>query len=53
MRFKGRMELEHGLKAIDIAPIINVMFLLLMFFMLNFRRCHYSGKILVFTENYN
>ena len=34
MRFKGRMELEHGLKAIDIAPIINVMFLLLMFFML-------------------
>ncbi|MDD4899924.1 MAG: biopolymer transporter ExbD [Candidatus Omnitrophica bacterium] len=34
MRFKGRMELEHGLKPIDIAPVINVIFLLLMFFMI-------------------
>lgn len=34
MRFKRHMELEHGLKQIDIAPLINVVFLLLMFFML-------------------
>ena len=34
MRFKGRMELEHGLKQIDIAPLIDVVFLLLIFFML-------------------
>ena len=34
MRFKGRMELEHGLKQIDIAPLINIIFLLLIFFML-------------------
>jgi len=34
MKFKGRLELEQGLKAIDIAPLINVVFLLLIFFML-------------------
>lgn len=35
MRFRGRrMELEHGLKQIDIAPLIDVVFLLLIFFML-------------------
>jgi biopolymer transport protein ExbD len=34
MRFKGHMELEHGLKQIDIAPLINIVFLLLIFFML-------------------
>jgi biopolymer transport protein ExbD len=34
MRFKGRLELEHGLKQIDIAPLINIVFLLLIFFML-------------------
>ena len=34
MRFKGRMELEHGLKQIDIAPLIDIVFLLLIFFML-------------------
>jgi biopolymer transport protein ExbD len=34
MRFKGRMELEHGLKTIDIAPLVNVVFLLLIFIML-------------------
>ncbi|MDD5165931.1 MAG: biopolymer transporter ExbD [Candidatus Omnitrophica bacterium] len=34
MRFKGRMELEHGLKQIDIAPLIDTVFLLLIFFML-------------------
>jgi len=34
MRFKGRLELEHGLKQIDIAPLISVLFLLLIFFML-------------------
>ena len=34
MRFKRHMELEHGLKQIDIAPLIDVVFLLLIFFML-------------------
>ena len=34
MRFKGRMELEHGLKQIDIAPLIDMVFQLLIFFML-------------------
>ena len=34
MRFKGRMELEHGLRQVDIVPLINVLFLLLIFFML-------------------
>ncbi|MFA5144972.1 MAG: biopolymer transporter ExbD [Candidatus Omnitrophota bacterium] len=34
MRFKGRMELEHGLKQIDIAPLIDIVFQLLIFFML-------------------
>lgn len=33
MRFKGRMELEQGIKPIDILPLINVLFLLLLFFM--------------------
>ena len=28
------MELEHGLESIDIAPIVNIVFLLLLFFML-------------------
>ncbi len=34
MRFKRHMELEHGLKQIDIAPLIDVMFLLIIFFLL-------------------
>lgn len=34
MRFKRRIEIEHGLKQIDIAPIIDMVFLLLIFFML-------------------
>ena len=34
MRFKRHMELEHGLKQIDIIPLINIVFLLLIFFML-------------------
>jgi len=34
MYFKGRMELEHGLKQIDIAPLIDIVFQLLIFFML-------------------
>lgn len=34
MRFKGRMELEHGLRQIDIAPLIDIVFQLLIFFML-------------------
>lgn len=34
MRFKGRMQLEQGLKQIDIAPLIDMVFLLLIFFML-------------------
>ena len=31
MRFKGRMQLEHGLKQIDLVPLINIVFLLLLF----------------------
>ncbi|HTY44960.1 MAG TPA: biopolymer transporter ExbD [Patescibacteria group bacterium] len=34
MRFKRHVELEHGLKQIDIAPLIDMVFLLLIFFML-------------------
>lgn len=34
MRFKGRLELEHGLSQIDIAPLIDIVFQLLIFFML-------------------
>ena len=34
MHFKGRLELEHGLKQIDIAPLIDIVFQLLIFFML-------------------
>ena len=34
MHFKGRMELEHGLRQIDIAPLIDIIFQLLIFFML-------------------
>ena len=34
MRFKRHMELEHGLKQIDIAPLIDMVFQLLIFFML-------------------
>jgi biopolymer transport protein ExbD len=34
MRFKRHVELEHGLRQIDIAPLIDVVFQLLIFFML-------------------
>ncbi len=34
MRFRRHMELEHGLKQIDIAPLIDIVFQLLIFFML-------------------
>ena len=34
MHFKRHMELEHGLKQIDIAPLIDMIFQLLIFFML-------------------
>ncbi len=34
MRFRRHMKLEHGLKQIDIAPLIDVIFQLLIFFML-------------------
>lgn len=34
MRFKRHTELEHGLKPIDIAPLIDIVFQLLIFFML-------------------
>jgi len=35
MRFKGRLELEHGIKQIDIAPFMSIIFLLLIFIMLS------------------
>jgi len=34
MKFKRHIGLEHGLKQIDIAPLIDMVFLLLIFFML-------------------
>jgi len=34
MRFKRHMKLEHGLRQIDIAPLIDVVFQLIIFFML-------------------
>ena len=34
MKFKRHMELEHGLRQIDIAPLIDMVFQLLIFFML-------------------
>ena len=34
MRFKRHIALEHGLKQIDIAPLIDMVFQLLIFFML-------------------
>ncbi len=34
MHFKRHMEVEHGLKQIDIAPLIDMVFQLLIFFML-------------------
>ncbi|MBU1727491.1 MAG: biopolymer transporter ExbD [Candidatus Omnitrophica bacterium] len=34
MKLKGKIELEQGLKQIDILPLINVIFLLLIFFIL-------------------
>ncbi len=34
MKFKRHMELEHGLRQIDIAPLIDMIFQLLIFFML-------------------
>ena len=34
MRFKRHMEIEHGLRQIDIAPLIDIIFQLLIFFML-------------------
>jgi biopolymer transport protein ExbD len=34
MRFKRHIELEHGLRQIDIAPLMDVIFQLLIFFML-------------------
>lgn len=34
MQFKRHLELEHGLRQIDIAPLIDIVFQLLIFFML-------------------
>ena len=34
MHFKGRLELEQGLKQIDITPLVNILFLLLIFLVL-------------------
>ena len=34
MKFRQHIKLEHGLKQIDIAPLIDVVFLLIIFFLL-------------------
>ncbi|MCA9408006.1 MAG: biopolymer transporter ExbD [Candidatus Omnitrophica bacterium] len=43
MRFKRHTKIEHGLKQIDIAPLIDVIFLLLIFFMLSSSFTFQSG----------
>ena len=43
MKFKGKLELEHGLKQIHIAPLIAVVFQLLIFFMLTSGFVNQSG----------
>lgn len=43
MRFQRYSKLEHGLKQIDIAPLIDVIFLLLIFFMLSSSFTFQSG----------
>ena len=35
MRFKGRLELEQRIKQVDIAPLMSIIFLLLIFIMLS------------------
>ena len=43
MKFKRHNKLEHGLKQIDIAPLIDVIFQLLIFFMLSSSFTFQSG----------
>ena len=43
MRFKRRIKLEHGLEQIDIAPLIDIIFQLLIFFMLTSSFVFQSG----------
>ena len=43
MKFKRHTKLEHGLEQIDIAPLIDVIFLLLIFFMLSSSFVFQSG----------
>lgn len=43
MKFKRHTKLEYGLKQIDIAPLIDVIFLLLIFFMLSSSFVFQSG----------
>ncbi len=43
MKFKRRTKLEHGLGQIDIAPLIDVIFQLLIFFMLSSSFTFQSG----------
>lgn len=43
MKFKRHSKLEHGLKQIDIAPLIDVIFQLLIFFMLSSSFTFQSG----------
>ncbi len=43
MKFKRHSKLEHGLKQIDIAPLVDVIFQLLIFFMLSSSFTFQSG----------
>lgn len=43
MRFKRNVELEHGLRQIDITPLIDMVFQLLIFFMLTSSFIMHSG----------
>ena len=43
MHFKRHIELEHGVRPIDVLPLINVLFLLLIFFMFSSQLVTQSG----------
>ena len=43
MRFKRHVKIEHGLGTIDIAPLVDMVFLLLIFFMLSSSFTFQSG----------
>jgi biopolymer transport protein ExbD len=43
MKFKRQLKIEHGLKSMDIAPLIDMILLLLIFFMLTSTFVNWTG----------